>query len=388
MEHKHEVTDQDRCFYIDPVKDMAVICEGTVKGLKRGDHGAEVYRFRMPLVIEGHDMSLCNKVEIHYNNIHKDPSTREITVNKSFAEAEGFGADQEDGDTVTWTWKPTGDATQLDGKLAFCIRFACMEGETITYQKFSGIFDAIPVGGTIHNTEALAREYADVLESWRQEIMAQMVTEERVREIAQSQTAQLLDRRETELFPEAELPVDSGETLLAGVILREGRTYRYRINGTEYTDTARSVELEGSQFVYVGDIGLIDGEPEEDAHLLGYMSDVCVLVMPSMGDRVTVSVTEVAETIRPHYLPGACLPLVEIRSSLKSGTVLAENEQAALTEAAAHMMPAVIHVRNTELEFCAVYAFSPVGDGVMYVAHIADGIESQIVKMDGVWTVL
>lgn len=183
MEHKHEVTDQDRCFYIDPAKDMAVTCEGTVKGLKRGDHGAEVYRFRMPQVIEGHDMSLCNKVEIHYNNIHKDPSTREITVNKSFAEAEGFGADQEDGDTVTWTWKPTGDATQLDGKLAFCVRFACLEGETITYQKFSGIFDAIPVGDTIHNTEEMAKEYADVLESWRQEIMAQMVTEERVMEL-------------------------------------------------------------------------------------------------------------------------------------------------------------------------------------------------------------
>ena len=183
MEHKHEVTDQDRCFYIDPAKDMAVSCEGTVKGLKRGDHGAEVYCFRMPQVIEGHDMSLCNKVEIHYNNIHKDPSTREITVNKSFAEAEGFGADQEDGDTVTWTWKPTGDATQLDGKLAFCVRFACLEGETITYQKFSGIFDAIPVGDTIHNTEEMAKEYADVLESWRQEIMALMISWEQVQEL-------------------------------------------------------------------------------------------------------------------------------------------------------------------------------------------------------------
>lgn len=75
MEHKHEVTDQDRCFCIDPAKDMAITCEGKVKGLKRGDHNSEIYSFSMPRVIEGHDMSLCNKVEIHYNNIHKDPST-------------------------------------------------------------------------------------------------------------------------------------------------------------------------------------------------------------------------------------------------------------------------------------------------------------------------
>lgn len=171
MEHKHNVTDQDLHFLIDPKNDMAITCEGKVKALKRGDHNSEVYSFSMPRIIEGHDMSLCNKVEIHYNNIHKDTSTRETTENRSFAEAEGFGPARDGADTVTWTWKPTGDATQLEGKLAFCVRFACMEGEIITYQKFSGIFEAIPVGDTIHNTEAVAREYADVLEAWRQEII-------------------------------------------------------------------------------------------------------------------------------------------------------------------------------------------------------------------------
>lgn len=176
MEHKHEVIDQDCSFYIDPAKDMAITCEGTVKGLKRGDMGAEVYSFSMPRYIEGHDMSTCNKVEVHFNNIHKDRTTREITTNRSFDEVEGFGVTKEDEDTVTWTWKPSGDATQLDGTLAFCIRFACMEGAEITYQKFSGTFESIPVGETIWNTEEMAKEYADVLEQWRQELLAAIET--------------------------------------------------------------------------------------------------------------------------------------------------------------------------------------------------------------------
>lgn len=167
---EHEVIDRDLHFIIDP-NTMTISCAGEVKMLKCGDHRAEKYTFEMPRSIEGHDMSLCNKVEIHYNNVNYDSATRSTTINKSFDEVKDFGISASDEDMVVFTWFVSGDATQLDGTLAFCIRFACMDGEKIEYQKFTEIYESIPVGATIWNTEAVAKEYADVLEAWRTEIM-------------------------------------------------------------------------------------------------------------------------------------------------------------------------------------------------------------------------
>ena len=170
MAHKHEVIDKDLHFIINP-ETMAISCAGTVKALKRGDHKAERYTFEMPRYIEGHDMTLCNKVEVHYNNIKYDSVTRETKTNKSFDDVEEFGLAIGSDETVMWSWLVNGDATQLDGTLNFCIRFACMNGDEIEYQKFTDTFTSIPVGATIWNTEAMAKAYADVLEAWRQELL-------------------------------------------------------------------------------------------------------------------------------------------------------------------------------------------------------------------------
>lgn len=170
MAHEHNVVDKDTHFVIDPIT-MAITCAGKVKPLKRGDHKAERYTFKMPRYIEGHDMSLCNKVEVHYNNKHYDRDTKEITINKSFDKVQEFGVSPDSEDAVTWTWLVQSDATQLDGILSFCMRFACMNGEEIEYQKFSETYSSIPVGESIWNTETVAKQNADVLEAWRQELL-------------------------------------------------------------------------------------------------------------------------------------------------------------------------------------------------------------------------
>lgn len=172
MPHEHGVIDKDTHFSIDP-ETMVISCAGTVKSLRRGDMAAERFTFTMPRYIEGHDMALCNKVEAHYNNIHYESSTRETTTNRSFDECSDFGISETDENTVVWTWLIQGDATQLDGTLNFCIRFACMNGAEIEYQKFTEIFEGVPVGETIWNTENVAKQSADVLEEWRLDIMAQ-----------------------------------------------------------------------------------------------------------------------------------------------------------------------------------------------------------------------
>ncbi len=89
MAHLHEVKDKDTHFMIDP-ETMEITNASEVKALKQGDHGAERFTFEMPRYIEGHDMSVCNKVEVHYNNIKYDATTRETTTNSSFDDVDDF----------------------------------------------------------------------------------------------------------------------------------------------------------------------------------------------------------------------------------------------------------------------------------------------------------
>lgn len=172
MTHEHAVVDMDRHFTIDP-ETMVISCEGEVKALRQGDHAAERYTFDMPRFIEGHDMSLCNAVQAHYNNTKYDKPTRTTTENKSFDSVEDFGIVADDESKVSFSWLIQGDATQLDGTMNFCIRFACVDdaGE-VTYQKFTEVFEGVPVGETIYNSEAIANEYADVLVKWREEMLS------------------------------------------------------------------------------------------------------------------------------------------------------------------------------------------------------------------------
>ena len=171
MAHEHAVVDMDRHFVIDPGT-MIISCEGEVKALRQGDHASERYTFEMPRFIEGHDMSLCNAVQVHYNNIKYDSATRTTTENKSFDSVEDFGI-VDDEENVSFSWLIQGDATKIDGTMNFCIRFACVDDDgNISYQKFTEVFEGVPVGETIHNTEVVANENADVLVKWREEMLS------------------------------------------------------------------------------------------------------------------------------------------------------------------------------------------------------------------------
>lgn len=203
MAHEHEVIDKDLLFTIDP-DTMEISCAGTVKALKCGDHRAEKYSFSMPRYIEGHDMILCNKVEVHYNNIKYNKEIRETTIKKSFDEVQDFGLSESE-DTVAFTWLVSGDATQLEGTLNFCIRFACMDGDKIEYQKFTEIYESIPVGASIWNTEAVKKEYADVLEQWREELMGNGgATDERIADAVEKYLS--------------EHPIDTGSKATIGTV--------------------------------------------------------------------------------------------------------------------------------------------------------------------------
>ena len=70
MSHNSIIIDTDSRFSIDAVTREIKNLSTTVKNkVIQYDHNSERIGFSMPRYIEGHDMTKCNRVEIHYKNI-------------------------------------------------------------------------------------------------------------------------------------------------------------------------------------------------------------------------------------------------------------------------------------------------------------------------------
>lgn len=67
MERKHNIIDSDMRFTVDAVS-RRIKSESKKVTLMQNDHNSERFTFEIPRYIEGHDMMLCNKVEVHYLN--------------------------------------------------------------------------------------------------------------------------------------------------------------------------------------------------------------------------------------------------------------------------------------------------------------------------------
>jgi hypothetical protein len=173
MAHKHSVYDTDKHFVIDPITKVITNQATNKIKLMQFDHNSERFTFEIPREVEGHDMSLCNKVEIHYININA--ATKE--QNKDVYLVNDLQLSPESDDVVIFSWLISNNATLYAGLLNFFISFKCMNGATIEYQWSADIFKGITVGEGINNGEALIEEYSDILEAWKDEALKNLNTE-------------------------------------------------------------------------------------------------------------------------------------------------------------------------------------------------------------------
>ena len=164
--HEHIIYDTDPHFKIDPVT-MAITTEAKKTVLIKGSHNCERFTFEMPKEIEGHDMSQCDKVEIHYLNVGSG-SDRVEDVHK----VEDFSVSPESGDVLIFSWLLDGNACKYAGTLSFAIVFKCTDGDVTTYSKPTDIFKGITVKDTINNGEAVIEERSDILQQWYDKLFA------------------------------------------------------------------------------------------------------------------------------------------------------------------------------------------------------------------------
>lgn len=151
MAIKHGVHDTDTHFIIDPIT-RAAKNDGLKKvSIVRDDHNSEVCTFELPRYVEGHDMSLCNKVEVHYLNTHGTTKAKSTGV----YEIADFRLDEDDPDKVIGSWLIDCLATKYPGSLAFSIHFACVDDTgTVAYWWSSATNTSISVLDSINLTES------------------------------------------------------------------------------------------------------------------------------------------------------------------------------------------------------------------------------------------
>lgn len=165
MAHTHPVNDTDTLFVIDPITRAVVNAESKKTMLMQYDHNSEQFTFEIPRYVEEHDMSLCNRVEIHYNNV--EGSTR--AKNSGVYEVQDLTIT---GDKVTFTWLISENATFLAGSLSFLILFACVEDGVTTYRWNTNINNSITISSGIDNSGAIAEVYPDILAQWKEELFS------------------------------------------------------------------------------------------------------------------------------------------------------------------------------------------------------------------------
>ena len=168
MAHIHEVIDSDKCFTIDPITRLIVNDAGNKKTqLIQNDHNSERFAFQLPRYIEGHDMSLSNKVEVHYINLDQSSNERSVGVYEVTDLALS-----EDNESVLLSWLISNNATKYVGVLSFAICFKCMSDNVIDYSWNTAINSSIEIAKGMYNSEIITKDYIDVLEVWKEEFMS------------------------------------------------------------------------------------------------------------------------------------------------------------------------------------------------------------------------
>lgn len=165
--HIHSVYDTDTHFKIDAVTRAVKNTPETKVMIVQHDHNSERFTFEIPRHVDGHDMSTCNVVQVHYINTD---STGKGNHYSGVYEVDDLQISPDSDDVVICSWLISANATQFVGKLSFVIRFACTTGEVVDYAWNTVINSNVHVSSGINNGEEIEMEYADILAAWEERI--------------------------------------------------------------------------------------------------------------------------------------------------------------------------------------------------------------------------
>ena len=164
MAHTHPVVDSDSRFVINSTTREISTTSDKLE-LIQGDHQSERITFEIPKIVEGHDMSLSDRIEVHYINIDRrtNATSRDVYI---------IDDATVDGDKLIFSWLISGNATKYYGRLNFIILFECLDPDgNYTYKWNTEICKLLTIGEGISNTSAVIEDHSDILEKFKKEIL-------------------------------------------------------------------------------------------------------------------------------------------------------------------------------------------------------------------------
>lgn len=163
MGHKHSVRDTGARFVIDQYTRQIKNDSANKTTIVQYDHNSERLTFEIPLYVDGHAMTLCDLVEIHYINISTDGNSQ----NHGTYEVNDIKAE---GEKAIFTWLVSQEGTQLAGSLNFFIVFKCTENGVTVYRWGTEIYKNLAISAGMDNGEAVLTEYPDILAQWKAQL--------------------------------------------------------------------------------------------------------------------------------------------------------------------------------------------------------------------------
>ena len=129
------------------------------------DNRSERYSFDIDRMIDGHDLTLCNRVQIHYINIG---TNRQKNVGLYLVD--DVHVNEQDKDKLTFTWLISQNATLLSGTLNFLVSFECVDGDSILYRWSTAVCNIIQITAGMDNDNTIVELYTDELLTWQNAI--------------------------------------------------------------------------------------------------------------------------------------------------------------------------------------------------------------------------
>lgn len=174
MAHMHNVYDTDAHFKIDAISRAIRNVSETRISIVQYDHNSERLTFEIPRYIDGHDMSTCNSVAVHY--INSGASAGEKVEGVYTVDDLQISPDADD--VVICSWLISRNATQHAGTLHFLLRFVCSADGEIDYAWDTAIHTLLTVAQGIYNSETVIEPYNDVLEQLKDKAVAEILNED------------------------------------------------------------------------------------------------------------------------------------------------------------------------------------------------------------------
>lgn len=173
MNHSHVLYDSDPHFIVDPISRRITNDSDTNVKLIQNDHNSERFTFDISSRYkEGHDLSLCNLVEVHFLNIESNTKRTKAGVYT----IDDLQVNADDENKLVCSWVVSSNATQFVGQLNFVLRFSCvLEDGTIEYAWNTEIYSGVPVSSGIYNSSTIVEDYSDVLRAWEKELKSNQV---------------------------------------------------------------------------------------------------------------------------------------------------------------------------------------------------------------------